>query len=203
MGGVAIKHDFRTKFINPVKLGEFDTGWEGNVRRKVIGMSMWGGDQQWINGNQPFYHNPDNSGIPKIFHSLVFLGESDFGGFEAYLKYTVLPVVKTIAAKMKAEVVKLLKKGLPPQIVFSMLDVNSSTNYILTDLTSGFGNLLSLGASDDVFYTAMLVSQEVRSYNEFSNGRRDTNNKSYYFWEKKDKADGAKYLVRMDWYKYN
>lgn len=67
------------------------------------------------------------------------------------------------------------------------------------------GLIFALGGillGPDIFFTHHIMKEEVDSYFVFSNERSDTNNVSRTFYEDEDKED-AKYVLRLDWQKYN
>lgn len=193
IGGVAIYHDFRTKIIPPVKLGQFHDGSTSTAKRKVIGMSMWGGDSTYyltpLGLKRLFYHNPGTSGIPKYFSAVVVMAELDFGGgFGGWISNRLRPRVKYVAGKIKSRIV-----------AEGVVYIHSYEKKALANTVS---DTLPTGTSDDIFLRSNCITQKVVSYSYFPNGRRDTDNKSYYFYENEDHRTGGKYRLRMDWLKY-
>ncbi len=201
IGGVAYYHDFRTKRFSGT-LGDFDTGDSRDVQKKLVGMSMWGSnDKNYYHGVRPFYHNPGNSGITKCYGAVVMLGESDAGGFGQFIRYVLHPAVKKFAKQAKKAAIIAITAGADPKDLFKSsksgaLGVPNLAEFVL----EGLDNVLQ-GLPDDVFNTIQVIPCGVTSYGKFGTGRSDTDNKSYYFYEKSGRK-GAKYRLRMDWKKY-
>ena len=224
IGGIAIYHDFKLKLISPVSLGEFHEGSSRNVYKKLVGMSMKGGDSKFYPVKIPgtsvqknvklFYFNPGKTYYvgsspvkrSKFVSAILFLAEKDVGGgFKSFLYDTVLPVVRSARNKAKADFTTKLAAG--------TLDITDMSAIILSKYITrkklvevGFAAITAGGAyiGDDISFP-VIVRQEIASYGYFPNGRRDTDNRSYYFNPAgilKIGFDG-KYRLRLDWKKYN